>query len=99
MLHTTRVRLSATALIAAALPLVLRMGAAAGEATLTPIPDSYSADDDTMEQRSPCGCGRGNQEENDTSPFEVVRFLHPRWSEESADITRPAAFGGGGVPV
>lgn len=69
MLRTNCFRLFAPALVvAAALPFALQTGASG---------------DDTTEQPSPCGCGDSYSEKTDAEPFEIVKFLHPRWSEES----------------
>lgn len=68
MFFSSRIRLTAIALVAAAtLPLVPWTGTTVA--------------DESREQQSPCGCG-GDAAENDAGPFRIVEFLYPRWSAE-----------------
>lgn len=87
MLHVTRFHLGAAAmLVAAALPFVLRTGLAGEEAPLAPVADRpLAVDDDTKDWESPCPCrsGGGERDDDGEAPFEVIKFLHPRFSEES----------------
>ena len=87
MLLNKRIRLGVAALVAAAaLPLVLRTGAAGEEARLTPIPDSYAAgEDDKRHPEKPCPCRDSGAEskESDAAPFVVVEHLSPRLTEEA----------------
>jgi hypothetical protein len=81
MSHAARIYLGAALLLAAALPLVLR---ADEDAALTPVADPLSTGgDETLGRASPCSCRDSGADREHGSPLIVVRFLHPRWSEES----------------